>query len=80
MFGLDAWQQWYDAAGIAVPVITPGSEMKVRIEWSADHGGQYLFMIACGNEISESINWTYLEQMLFVAHLLTKCKDEDRRR
>ena len=40
MFGLDAWQQWYDAAGIAVSVITPGSDMKVRIEWSTDHGGQ----------------------------------------
>jgi len=60
--GLDAWQQWYDAAGIAVPVITPGSDMKVRVELSTDHGGQHWFMIACGNEISESINWTYLER------------------
>ena len=62
MFGLDAWQQWYDAAGIAVSVITPGSDMKVWIEWSNDHGGQHWFMIACGNEISESIHWICLER------------------
>ena len=62
MFGMDAWQQWYDAAGIDVPVSTPGSDMKVQSEWSTDHGGQHRFMIACGSEISESINWIYLER------------------
>jgi len=60
--GLDVWQKWYDHGGIAVPVLTPGSDMRVRAELSTDHGGQSWFMISCADEISENANWTFLER------------------
>jgi len=60
--GLDVWQKWYDAAGIAVPVLTPGSDIRIRAEMNADHGGQAWFMIACGSVVSENLNWTLLER------------------
>jgi len=60
--GLDVWQKWYDAAGIAVPVLTPGSDVMVKAEMNADHGGQAWFMIACGAVVSETLNWTFLER------------------
>jgi len=63
--GLDVWQKWYDAAGIDVPVLTPGSDFELTAEMDADHGGQAWFMIACGSEVSESLNWTLLERSSF---------------
>lgn len=60
--GLDLWQQWYDEAGFAVPLLTPGTDLRVRAKITADHGGQAWMMIACGTEISENVNWTILER------------------
>jgi len=60
--GLGLWQQWYDAKNVEVPLLTPGSDMKVSIKLTADHGGQAWMQIACGNEFSESVNWTILER------------------
>merc|ERR1740139_688560 len=42
----------------------PGSDMEVRTSLPADHGGQAWFMIACGTEISEEVNWTLLERSM----------------
>jgi len=63
--GTDVWQQWYDASGLAMPTLTPGSDFKVSQLMNADHGGQVWVMVACGNEISENVNWTYLERSDF---------------
>jgi len=60
--GLSAWQKWYDAGGIAVPVITPGSDMRVRAKMTADHGGQFWFQLSCATSINENTNWTILER------------------
>jgi len=60
--GLDLWQQWYDFKEVEVPLLTPGSDMLVRTRITADHGGQAWMMVACGVEISESVNWTLLER------------------
>jgi len=60
--GIDVWQKWYDAAGFAVPVLTPGSDMRVDVTITAEHGGQAWMMIACGTEFSETMNWTILER------------------
>jgi len=60
--GLDLWQQWYDSTGTSVPELVPGSDMEVDVILTADHGGQAWFMIACGTEISEEVNWTLLER------------------
>merc|ERR1719221_1735857 len=60
--GRDVWQKWYDQTGVAVPELVPGSDMEVRTSLPADHGGQAWFMIACGTEISEEVNWTILER------------------
>jgi len=60
--GLDLWQQWYDGTGTPVPELVPGSDMEVDVILTADHGGQAWFMIACGTEISEEVNWTLLER------------------
>merc|ERR1719293_111544 len=38
--------------------------MEVRASLTADHGGQAWFMIACGSEISEEVNWTILERSM----------------
>jgi len=62
--GLDVWQKWYDQTGVAVPELVPGSDMEVRTSLPADHGGQAWFMIACGTEISEEVNWTLLERSM----------------
>jgi len=66
--GLDLWQQWYDQAGEPVPELVPGSDMAVRMNLTADHGGQAWFMIACGTEISEEVNWTLLERSMNDRH------------
>jgi len=63
--GTDVWQQWYDASGLAMPELTPGSDFKVSQLMNADHGGQVWLGVACGNEISESVNWTFLERSEF---------------
>jgi len=60
--GLDVWQKWYDAAGLSVPVLTPGSDMRVDVTLTAEHGGQAWMMIACGVQFSENMNWTILER------------------
>jgi len=60
--GLEVWQEWYDAAGLPVPVLTPGSDLSVAAEITADHGGQWWIMIACATQISEDLDWTYLER------------------
>merc|ERR1719384_1748954 len=60
--GLDIWQKWYDAAGLSVPVLTPGSDMRVDVTLTAEHGGQAWMMIACGVQFSENMNWTILER------------------
>merc|ERR1712066_429556 len=62
--GRDVWQKWYDQTGKAVPELVPGSDMEVRTTLGADHGGQAWFMIACGTEISEEVNWTLLERSM----------------
>jgi len=63
--GTDVWQQWYDGSGLAVPELTPGSDLKVSQLMTADHGGQAWFMIGCASEISEDVNWTFLERSEF---------------
>jgi len=62
--GRDLWQKWYDQTGKAVPELVPGSDMDVRTALPADHGGQAWFMIACGTEINEGVNWTILERSM----------------
>jgi len=62
--GRDLWQKWYDQTGVDVPELVPGSDMEVRTSLPADHGGQAWFMIACGTEISEGVNWTILERSM----------------
>lgn len=62
--GLDLWQKWYDSTGTPVPELVPGSDMVVRANLTADHGGQAWFMIACGTEFSEDVDWTFLERSL----------------
>merc|ERR1719437_113930 len=63
--GTDVWQQWYDASGLPMPELTPGSDFKISQLMNADHGGQVWVMVACGNEISENVNWTILERSEF---------------
>jgi len=63
--GTDVWQEWYDASGLAMPVLTPGSDMKISQLMNADHGGQVWVMAACGNEINEDLNWTFFERSDF---------------
>jgi len=60
--GLNVWQKWYDAAGLSVPVLTPGSDMRVDVTITAEHGGQAWMMIACGVQFSDNMNWTILER------------------
>merc|ERR1712039_877040 len=60
--GLDLWQKWYDAGGQSVPVLTPGSDMTVSPRITVEHGGQSWFQIACGSEISDETNWTFLDR------------------
>lgn len=60
--GLETWQKWYEARGYAVPTIAPGSELEVRANLNADHGGQAWFAIACSDRIGEDINWLLLER------------------
>merc|ERR1719195_1265906 len=55
-------QKWYDAANKRMPVLRPGSDMRLNVQITADHGGQAWMMIACGTEISEEVNWTILER------------------
>jgi len=59
--GLDVWQQWYDQTNTPVPVLTPGTDMKVTVKISAEHGGQAWMQIACGVDF-ETANWTILER------------------
>jgi len=60
--GLDVWQKWYDASGVPVPTLTPGSNLEVSATLTADHGGLAWFMVACGTEINEQVPWTFLER------------------
>merc|ERR1719211_788942 len=60
--GLSVWQPWYDAGGVAVPVVTPGSDMKVEVTLTADHGGEFWFMLSCDTQVSQSTNWTILQR------------------
>lgn len=60
--GLDVWQKWYTAAGLSVPRLTPGADMRVDVKITAEHGGQAWMMIACGVQFSENMNWTILER------------------
>merc|ERR1712086_412923 len=61
-YGLSLWQQWYDAAGVAVPHITPGTDWVVNATLTIDHGGQAWMSIACADKIIEANNWTLLER------------------
>jgi len=63
--GTQVWQQWYDASGLAMPELTPGSDMKISQLMNADHGGQVWVMAACGDEINEDLNWTFFERSEF---------------
>jgi len=60
--GLELWQQWYDASGFSVPVLTPGSDLRVTPRMTVEHGGQSWFQIACGSEINDATNWTFLDR------------------
>ena len=60
--GLDVWQKWYDAANVAVPVLTPGSDLKLGVTMAVEHGGQAWMQIACGSTINDQVNWTFLER------------------
>eukprot|EP00927_Polykrikos_kofoidii_P021511 TRINITY_DN20323_c0_g2_i1.p1 TRINITY_DN20323_c0_g2~~TRINITY_DN20323_c0_g2_i1.p1 ORF type:complete len:1236 (+),score=163.37 TRINITY_DN20323_c0_g2_i1:57-3764(+) len=60
--GLLLWEQFYIDSGIAVPTLTPGAEVVVRARITADHGGQAWLMVACGNKISEDVEWTFLDR------------------
>merc|ERR1719464_269049 len=68
--GLDLWQKWYDAGGQRVPVLTPGSDMTVSPRITVEHGGQSWFQIACGSEISDATNWTFLDRAQKIALLV----------
>merc|ERR1719350_1129572 len=59
--GLDVWQKWYDQTNTPVPVLTPGTDMEVRVKVTAEHGGQAWMQIACGVDY-ENANWTHLER------------------
>jgi len=58
--GLNVWQKWYDAAGLSVPTLRPGSRIDVSVRFTADHMGQAWFQVACGTEITENVNWINL--------------------
>merc|ERR1712232_626123 len=60
--GLQTWQKWYDAGGVDVPILTPGSELEVSASINADHGGQAWMMISCGDRIEDSLPWTVLNR------------------
>lgn len=60
--GLSVWQQWYDAGGVAVPVMTPGSDFRVEVRLPADHGGEFWLMLSCATAVTQSTNWTILER------------------
>jgi len=60
--GLLTWQKWYEAGGFAVPRIVPGSELEVRTNLNADHGGQAWFEIACSDRIAEDVPWILLDR------------------
>jgi len=60
--GLNVWQKWYDAGGIDVPVITPGSDMKMRARMTADHGGQAWLMLSCSTTVTVDTTWRILER------------------
>ena len=55
--GLDTWQQWYDAAGVDVPKIVPGTRLDLNITLTIDHGGQSWFELACADAVSEDADW-----------------------
>jgi len=63
--GLDRWEKYYDQAGVPVPELVPGSDFKLKFRLTADHNGQAWMMVACGSQISESTNWTFLERSSF---------------
>jgi len=60
--GLQTWQKWYETGGFAMPSITPGSDLEVRANLNADHGGQAWLEIACSDRIAEDISWILLER------------------
>jgi len=60
--GLSTWQAWYDAGGVAVPVITPGSDFEVEVKLTADHGGEFWIQLACGTSVTTGSNWTILDR------------------
>jgi len=59
--GLDVWQEWYDQTNTPVPVLTPGTDLRVGVKITAEHGGQAWMQIACGVDY-ENANWTFLER------------------
>merc|ERR550525_49486 len=62
--GLQLWQSWFEAAKISVPSIKPNTSLEVTVEFTADHGGQAWFKIACSDTLNENTNWLLLERAL----------------
>jgi len=59
--GLNVWEPWYEQTNTPIPVLTPGTDMEVKVSISAEHGGQAWMQIACGVDY-ENANWTLLER------------------
>lgn len=62
--GLQTWQQWYDAGGVPVPTLRPGSDFELQAAMNADHGGVQWMMISCADHIDENVSWTLLERAI----------------
>jgi len=60
--GLLKWEPWYNAAGVPVPIIRPGGVVDVTVTFTADHGGQAWFEIACSDTLNENTDWILLER------------------
>jgi len=60
--GLSVWQKWYDAGGVPVPVMTPGSDFRVDVTLTADHGGEFWLMLSCATTVTQSTSWTILDR------------------
>jgi hypothetical protein len=41
--GLKVWQSYYDEAKVAIPILTPGENITLTAQITADHGGQAWF-------------------------------------
>lgn len=59
--GLATWQKWYDGAGVEVPRLVPGQDLKTEVQLTIDHGGQAWMMLSCG-DVAEASQWTLLER------------------